>query len=373
AETRVRMLAARRNDMAGLGLHVLEVRLGAERVARVALHDLGGPAERDTLHRTLSDMRGALAASRLPAVPPRPRSLLARALTALATLLGESPSAEPAPLPAPATPPGAAWRPALQSAIAGGLAIGAGELVSPSRWYWAAFAAFVMFQGTRSRGESLAKVGQYTVGTLAGVVGGVLLAVALFGHELLTLAVIVGAVFLAFQAYLTAYAVMVFWITIILGLMFGMLGYFAPELLLLRLEETLAGAVCGIAVTCLVLVRPTHAVVTAARTAFLRALGALVDAVAGVLLDARAPETLPGLILELEQQTRNLVAAAHPELVGLGRLKHKTLRRQMMLLDACAGWARELGRIGLHGRRLGDDTLRATVRAAADSIEASIA
>ena len=40
------------------------------------------------------------------------------------------------------------------------------------------------------------------------------------------MAAIVAAVFLAFQANVAAYGTMVFWITVILGLMFGMLGFF---------------------------------------------------------------------------------------------------------------------------------------------------
>ena len=57
----------------------------------------------------------------------------------------------------------------MQTAVATALAIAAGDLVSPNRWYWAAFAAFVMFQGTRSQGEALVKGAQFVIGTLAGV------------------------------------------------------------------------------------------------------------------------------------------------------------------------------------------------------------
>src|SRR6185437_1269662 len=125
--------------------------------------------------------------------------------------------------------PSTGLRQAIQGGIATAFAVVAGELVSPQRWYWAAFAAFAMFQGTRSRGESIAKEIQFLIGTLAGVFAGVLIAAALNGHELLTMAAIVGALFLAWQAFPAAYGVMVFWITIILGLMFGMLGYFPTE------------------------------------------------------------------------------------------------------------------------------------------------
>ena len=39
---------------------------------------------------------------------------------------------------------------AIQVAIAASLAIVVGELVSPSRWYWAVIAAFVIFAGTNT-------------------------------------------------------------------------------------------------------------------------------------------------------------------------------------------------------------------------------
>ena len=144
-----------------------------------------------------------------------------------------------------------------------------------------------MFQGTRSRGESIAKGVQFMIGTVAGVVIGALAATLLSGHDALTLMAIIAAVFLAFQANGAAYGVMVFWITIILGLLFGMIGYFAPELLLLRLKETAAGAICGVLVASFVLVRREFAATHDATIAFLRALRQSVDSAAKVLLDGQ--------------------------------------------------------------------------------------
>ena len=204
----------------------------------------------------------------------------------------EAPTERPASAAAPPPPSGGpGLRSAVQTAIATALSIAAGDLVSPNRWYWAAFAAFVMFQGTRSRGESIIKGTQFVIGTLAGVVFGVLLGTLLFGHEILTMAAIVVAVFLAFQANVAAYGAMVFWITVILGLLFGMLGFFPPELLLLRLKESAVGAACGALVESLVLVRRERTAVEDATRAFLRALRESVDHAVRALLDgAPAPE-----------------------------------------------------------------------------------
>ncbi len=122
---------------------------------------------------------------------------LGEALDMLGRALSKTPSGE-ADYPASDKPASAAgWRPALQTAAASALAIACSELILPDRWYWAAFAAFVMFRETRSRGEFVAKGIAFVAGTSAGLVAGLLLATLLSGHELASLAAIVIAVFLA--------------------------------------------------------------------------------------------------------------------------------------------------------------------------------
>jgi uncharacterized membrane protein YccC len=265
-----------------------------------------------------------------------------------------------------------ALRSALQTAIATGLAIAVGELVSPNRWYWAAFAAFVMFQGTRSRGESLAKGLQFMFGTLAGVVAGMLFATLLSGHELLTMVAIVVAVFLAFQANVAAYGMMIFWITIILSLVFGLLGYFTPDLLLLRLKEAAVGAASGALVASVVLVRRDFSAVQDAIAAFLRALGELIDCATRGLLDGQAEPTLAARILAAEQRFHDLSAAARSRQSGLGGSGDEWLRRRMILLEACEQWARELGQIALQSTRLDDPALAQAARETAARIATTL-
>ena len=343
AQARVAALAAQIPGQQNSWLHLLAIELGIERTARVALLDLGTPADRGGLLAMLDALQHDVE-------PPPQQSTgpLATTLALVGRLLREPPRTTYAPAAAP--PPantGLGLRSALQAAIAAGLAIIGGDMVSPNRWYWAAFAAFVMFQGTRSLGESIAKGVQFMVGTLAGAVVGVLVATLLSGHEILTLAAIIVAVFLAFQANVAAYGAMVFWITIILGLLFGMLGYFPPELLLLRLKETAVGAVCGALVACLVLVRRGRAATQDATIAFLRALRAVVDGAAGALLDGTPEPGLTARILEAEQRFHDLCAITHFEQAGLAVSRNELLRRRMLMLEACEQWARELGEISL--------------------------
>ena len=173
---------------------------------------------------------------------------------------------------------------------------------------------------------------------------------------------IVVAVFLAFQANVAAYGAMVFWITIILGLLFGMLGYITPDLLLLRLKEAAVGAACGALVASLVLVRREHAATQDATTAFLRALGALVDSAGRTLLGAPPEPDLAARILTAEQRFHELNAIARSEQRAPAAGRNETLRRRMLLLQACEQWARELGQIGLREIRIDDPALARSAR-----------
>ncbi|HEY6430705.1 MAG TPA: FUSC family protein [Acetobacteraceae bacterium] len=377
-ETRLTATGA---DAAGLTLYLLELQLTTQHVARAARQDIGNEARRPRLSDTLTMLaRGLLADDPIPVpvLSQRPAGELESALALLATVLHEAPKPmlEPVSFPPPIPPPAGIWpglHPALQAAVAAALAISFGELVSHGRWYWAAFAAFAMFQGTRSRGESIAKVAQFMVGTLAGVIAGVLLATALAGHTLLSLAMIVAAVFLAFQAYMAAYGVMVFWITIILALMFGMMGYFAPELLLVRLEETSIGAASGVLVACLVLPRSGRAVIETAFASLLRALGYGVAAAVTRLTGGEDLPDLPGALLMSAQRLHDLHVAVTPVLSGPGTLRNPLLRERVLLLQACDEWAQELGRFALQGVRLCDPDLLALARTTAATISANIA
>ena len=360
-------------------LHLLETDLMVERVSRVALVDLGDAAGRPALLAQLAALRRAALDDIPPPQPPqRQPGQLAGVLAALALLLMRPACDTPASAPPARAPLGRPWatlevRPAIQAALATLLAIVGGTLVSSNRWYWAVFASFAVFQGTRSRGESAAKAIEMMLGTLAGVVAGVLAATLLHGHRIGELAAIVAGVFMAFLASTAAYGVMVFWLTVILGVVFGMLGYFPPELLLLRLKETAVGAAAGVIVAWIVLARPTPGLVRGAAASFLRALAPVVREAARPLLDQPSDGSLAGLTLALEQRHQALRSAAAPQLPGVRVLGAEQTRRLLLLLSACDEWARELVRTSLHLPPRHDAVLFAITTQAELRIAASIA
>lgn len=234
-------------------------------------------------------------------------------------------------------------RQTAQVAVAAGLSIVAGSLISGQRWYWALIAAFIVGIGAGSRGEALVKGVQRLGGTLAGVLVGIALATLVSGHMLLATALALICAFLAYYAFQAAYGTMVFFITLVLALLYGMLGAFQPSLLVLRLEETAAGAAIGIAATTLVLPVRQRVAFAGQVEAFLDALDTAIAAAA-----ADRPGGRDDPVRKLQQALQDLRNAVGALKRGWPRLVD---RRYLLVIRAarrCAYLVRE----AIYGRRL---------------------
>jgi uncharacterized membrane protein YccC len=233
-------------------------------------------------------------------------------------------------------------RQAVQAALAAALAILVGEAISPQRYYWAVIAAFIAFTGASNTGETFQRSVARVAGTLAGLVGAIALAHLTTGHPGAALAGLFVSIFLAFYLQQLSYAAMIFFITLMLGQMYTLLNTFTDAVLVLRLEETVAGAAIGVAVSVVVLPTGTRATARAARSGFLRQLADLLDGCADHLrLDRNAD--LLALTVGLDAWGRQVVhtyrAVARGGLIGVdrGRLRHR-----LSLLGACGSHARAL-------------------------------
>jgi Fusaric acid resistance protein-like len=167
-------------------------------------------------------------------------------------------------------------RQAVQVGVATSLAIVGGELISPSRWYWAVIAAFVVFAGTSSRGDVLTRGRDRVIGTVGGVVAGMALAFVVDGAVVPTLVLLLVCLFLAIYTVRISPGLLAFWITALLALLYGLIGQFSVETLVLRIEETAIGAALGMVAGFLILP-------TGTREAFGTALDEVVDATYAVL------------------------------------------------------------------------------------------
>ena len=236
-------------------------------------------------------------------------------------------------------------RQAIQVAVAAALAIVVGETVSPSHWYWAAIAAFVIFAGTNSWAETLDKGWQRLLGTVLGVPSGVLVATLVSGSTIASLAMIFVCLFCAFYFMKVAYSLMTFWISTMLALMYGLLGEFTFGLLLLRIEETVVGAVIGIAAAMLVLPINTRAKIRSDAHTFFLTLSDLVEASIASLLGTPAPTRLTETARQLGRDLAQFRITAKPMSAGVAGLAgRRTMRHGLRMLTACDRYARILAR-----------------------------
>lgn len=242
---------------------------------------------------------------------------------------------------------GDVWRQAVQVGVAAALAIAAGTALSSARWFWAVTSAFVVYVGTSSRGEILTKGGLRVLGTLGGVVFGVLIA-AFVGHNtIVALVLVVVSLFCGFYLSSVSSAFMIFFITTMLALLYGLLGEFSIGLLLTRLEETAVGAAIGVGVAYVVLPTPTRDVARAKMRAFLETLSETIASATGRLSSTVAAGN-PGLVdaKRLRSDYQALRTSAKPVAHGIaGVSDQRGSRRSLRILAVCEYHGRLLLRL----------------------------
>jgi uncharacterized membrane protein YccC len=236
-------------------------------------------------------------------------------------------------------------RQAIQVAVAASLAILIGESVSPARWYWAAIAAFVVFAGTNSWGETLTKGWQRLLGTALGVPAGVLIATLVSGNTAASLVLIFVCLFCAFYFMKVTYSLMTFWITTMLALLYGLLGEFTFRLFLLRIEETAIGAVIGVAVAMLVLPVNTRTTIRNDARAFFTTLSEVIGTSVATLLGDDTPASPTEIARQLDRDLQQFRTTAKPLTAGLAGLAgRRSMRHGLRMLTACDRYARVLAR-----------------------------
>jgi uncharacterized membrane protein YccC len=203
-------------------------------------------------------------------------------------------------------------RQAVQAALAGGLAILLGRAVSPTRYYWAVIAAFVVFTGTATRSETFVKAVNRVVGTLAGLFAAILLAHVTAGHTGWILTVVLASMFCGFYLLRISYASMIFFVTIMLGQLYSVLHRFSDQLLVVRLEETAVGAAAGIAVALAVTPLSTRDTVRSARDNLLDALAELLEGTATWVEGGAPRPDLDRMSRGLDDRARRLDLVAKP-------------------------------------------------------------
>ncbi|GDY60696.1 membrane protein [Streptomyces avermitilis] len=234
-------------------------------------------------------------------------------------------------------------RSAVQVSVGSALAIVGGEFLSSQRWYWAVLTCWVVFLNTASTGEILVKGYRRLLGTVLGVVAGVALAGLVGNRTWLAFVLVLLFIFAMFYSAPLSYALMSFFVTAMLGLLYTLLNTYSPEVLVLRIAETALGAACGVIAAVLVL--PVN---TDRRTDEL--LGTVLSRL-GDVTDAAVEQLSGGPALDLLDKARDLDTAlddlrsstqplTHP--ITPLRARRQTARYLVALLETCAYHARSL-------------------------------
>ncbi|WP_323746317.1 FUSC family protein [Catenulispora pinisilvae] len=268
-------------------------------------------------------------------------------------------------------------RQAVQVALAGALAIVLGRHLSETRYYWAVIAAFVAFGGTATRSETSHKALARVLGTSVGIAVGLGLGELTSGHTLLSVVVIVASMSCGFYVVNLTYAGMIFFVTIMVAQLYGVLHELSSSLLELRLKETALGALVGIIVGLVVLPTSTRDTLDAAERAFFDSVVELLRVSAAALDDADEPATqdVSGHVRAMEERMRQLALVARPMTRPLiSGADTARVRERLAGYASIARRARALADVPLRlvGGRTSGAGLAGTYRALAASIEGRV-
>ncbi|MFH9989883.1 FUSC family protein [Streptomyces luteogriseus] len=234
-------------------------------------------------------------------------------------------------------------RAAVQVAVGSSLAIVGGELLSTQRWYWAVLTCWIVFLNTASTGEILVKGYRRLLGTVFGVVAGILLAGLVGQHTWTAFALVLVLIFAMFYSAPLSYTLMSFFVTAMLGLLYTLLHTYSLDVLVLRIEETALGAACGVVAAALVLPVRTDRRTNELLGTVLERLAEVTEAAVGQLSGGPADELLDKA-RDLDQALADLRAATQPLIhpVTPLRTRRHTARYVVALLETCAYHARTL-------------------------------
>jgi hypothetical protein len=228
-------------------------------------------------------------------------------------------------------------RQAFQATAACAFAMAAGQFLSDERWYWAVGTAWWIFVNTASRGETLVRGFRRVLGTVIGIAIGLVLAVPLDGAGAPTAGLVAVCVFGVFYAAAVSYTWMMLAVTVMAGLLYGLLGVLDPGLLVLRVMETGVGALGAALAVLLVLPVTTHATTDVWIQRALHCVHACTSEAAARLAGSPAADPVR-YVAELELLLGRVRLSLAPLMHPLTPLRARKARaRQVIeLLDQCA-------------------------------------
>jgi uncharacterized membrane protein YccC len=234
-------------------------------------------------------------------------------------------------------------RAAFQVSAGSTLAIVGGEFLSSQRWYWAVLTCWVVFLNTSSTGEILVKGYRRLIGTVFGVVAGVLLAGLVGNNTWTAFGLVLLFIFGMFFTAPLSYALMSFFVTAMLGLLYTLLHTYSLAVLVLRIEETALGAACGIIAALLILPVKTDLRTDEQLRTVLARLREVAEAAVEQLSGGPAVDLVDmsrDLDTALDDLRRSTRPLTHP--ITPLRARRRSASYLVALLETCAYHARSL-------------------------------
>lgn len=240
---------------------------------------------------------------------------------------------------------------AIQVAVATSAATILGELISPDRWYWAVLTAFLVFTGASTRGEILSRASHRVVGTIAGVLAGVVLSALVGPDRPLQLVLLVVCVFCAFYLVTVAYALLAFFITVMLAMLYGLLGTFSLEVLELRIYETAAGGLVGIASAYFVFSTGTRSTLVTKVENYLDRMSTIIDSSIDSVVEPGSAANLVADVRKLDNALKELMTAGKPLELGPTTRTRRGTKRLLRIMAVSNRSGHALARAGVGATR----------------------
>jgi hypothetical protein len=231
-------------------------------------------------------------------------------------------------------------RTTIQIAVAGTLAVVAGDALSGSRLYWAVLASFLAFVAATNSAEQVRRALFRVGGTAIGIVVGALLVHLTGGSYWPSLATVLVSMFFGIYLIRINYTFMTIAITVTVAQLYAQLEEFSWQLLLLRLAETAIGVAAVVLTVCLIVPLRPQRVLTTGMLLWVNALRRLLEAVF-VRLDGRR-EPLRPLVRDVDATYAALVATATPLRGATFGRNHSQLTEVLCVSSAVRQYARSL-------------------------------
>ena len=266
---------------------------------------------------------------------------------------------------------------AIQVAVATTAAALLGELISPDRWYWAVLTAFLVFTGASTRGEILTKAGHRIVGTVVGVSAGVLLAALVGNNQPLQIALLLVCVFCAFYLVTVAYALLTFFVTVLLAMLYGLLGDFSVAVLQLRIAETAAGGLVGMASAFFIFSTGTRETLAEKVDAYLDRMSEVINGGVDAVVAPGGDTDLVTNTRRLDNALQEVITAGKPLELGPTTRNRRGAKRLLRILQSSNRSAHAFARAGVNAARADPDSApsadtAAALRGAADHVLATV-